>query len=194
MKKNVMAAGIFLSIFLLFIASSLTMCTAHSLATTNNSSGIDDLEFKLKTDKTTYEEGERVDITGFFTNTGTEVLKITFPSLLAYDIHIKDTEGIYVYDDYGHRLKPWNRTFKPGDTMTFGCYWTQLNNIGKSVDVGNYSIMGCAFVIYKGTEYRLTDSAPTIEITEEKSRAMPNNFLLFRFLQRFPVLAYLINL
>jgi hypothetical protein len=100
----------------------------------------------LQTDGTTYPLGQPVAITYLVTNHDTVPLTLHFPTTCQAFFAVADAGGTQVYDQRFHTgcfMVLTERTWQPGETVTYTFTWTQVNDAGSQVPApADYSIRG----------------------------------------------------
>jgi hypothetical protein len=118
----------------------------------------------LQTDQTTYTPGHPVAITYMLTNHDTVPLTLHFPTTCQAFFAVADAVGTPVYDQRFHDgcfMVLTERTWQPGETVTYTFTWTQVTDAGGQVPApADYRIRG-----FMDSYEPVPDGLQTITIT-----------------------------
>lgn len=99
----------------------------------------------LGSNQTSFFRGQAISMTLSIINCGDEPVTRTYGSSQLYDFVVRDTDSHEVWwwsHDMLFLAVITNRSFQPGQLVTYGAVWNQERNDGEEVAPGRYEILG----------------------------------------------------
>ena len=100
---------------------------------------------ELSTNGTTFSRGEAVSLTLSITNCGAKPVTRWYSSSQFFDFDVRNASGSKVWHWSHERVflaVITERTFQPGEPVTYAAVWNQENNDGQKVPPGRYEALG----------------------------------------------------
>ena len=100
---------------------------------------------ELTTNGTTFSQGEAVSMALSITNCGSQPVNRRYSSSQLFDFDVRQASGLKVWHwshGLGFLAVITERTFQPGERVTYTAVWNQVNNDGREVPPGRYEVLG----------------------------------------------------